>query len=379
MTRILRRISLPRLLILCTGTVAAGALAAVGASALEAGPLPAPMPLAKALYTVAHAARPAGLSAQVTYTDHLFEGAALAEGGQGGGLASSPLVKGASGRIWISSGRVRVDLEATGGDTEIVLAKRELTIYDVASNTVYRLALPQSPAHQGAAGDEGRAHQRATMDGPSLAQIESALSRLSSRVRLSGAEPTDVAGRPAYMVRIAPKQSGSLIGELALAFDSTYGTPLRTALYSVKSPSAALELALSEVSYGAIGEEVFDLPIPAGARVVQLGRAGNAKGQPAPAAGAGSGSGAQAQARPAISRIGSGVTSVLEFKSAAKAGSTGPETHALGGEKVRIDGAVARQLATELGTILTLERGGYEYIFAGALEPGAVQAAAAGG
>lgn len=387
MSAILRRISLARLLLLCSGAIAAGALVAVGASALEAGPVPARKPLAQALYAVLHGPHPAGLSARVTYTDHLFEGASLAEGGQGGGLASSPLVKGASGRIWISGGQVRMDLEAAQGDTEVVLAKRELTIYDVATNTVYRLALPSRAAAGSTPGGEARGHRGAAQDQPTLAQIESALARISAHAQISGAEPTDVAGRPAYMVQLAPREGGSLIGELAVSFDSTYGTPLRTALYAVKNPIPALELALSEVSYAAIGEEVFSLPIPAGAKVVELAHGGS-KGSSVQPAGPGPNARVNGRAggarqsgtgRPAISHLGRGITSVLELKIPVRAGASGSQSKALGGEKVSIDGVSAHQLATELGTILTLQRGGYEYVFAGALQPAAVQAAAAHG
>ncbi|HLI33093.1 MAG TPA: hypothetical protein VKU89_10205 [Solirubrobacteraceae bacterium] len=381
MSGILRRISTARLVALCASVIAVIALAAVGAAALEAGPVPARKPLAQALYAILHGAHPPALSARVTYSDHLFEGASLSEGGQGGGLASSPLVKGAGGRIWISGDHLRIDLESSQGDTEIVLAAHELTIYDVAANSVYRLSLPQGKA-EGPAESEAGGHHGAGGSAPTLAQIESALARISRHVQLSGAQPIDVSGRAAYMVQVAPKEGGSLIGELQLAFDATYGTPLRTALYATGNPTPALELALSEVSYAPIAEALFKLPIPSEAKVVELNRSGAATGASTPAGpgplprGSGKGS---AAGRPTISRIGSGITAVLELKAPAKAGASGSQAHSLGGERVSFDGVVAHQLATELGTILTFERNGYEYVFAGALQPAALQAAAAHG
>ncbi|HWX51910.1 MAG TPA: hypothetical protein VNY34_01375, partial [Solirubrobacteraceae bacterium] len=46
--------------------------------------------------------------------------------------------------------------------------------------------------------------------------------------------------------------------------------------------------------------------------------------------------------------------------------------------KVKIGSATASELRTELGTILTFERGGVRYVLAGAVQPAAVEALARG-
>ena len=53
---------------------------------------------------------------------------------------------------------------------------------------------------------------------------------------MSGATPSDVAGQPAYTVRVSPNEGGSLFGSVELSFDADNGVPLRAAIYSSTSP-----------------------------------------------------------------------------------------------------------------------------------------------
>src|SRR5271154_2190485 len=136
---ILRRISLSRLLLLCGLVVAIGVSATAIASALDAGPTPAPKPLADAIHDALTAPSVEGVSASVTLTDHLLEGASLAGGGHSGELTSNPLITGASGRLWIAKdGRVRLELQSQKGDTQILYDGHTLSVYDASTNTLYR-------------------------------------------------------------------------------------------------------------------------------------------------------------------------------------------------------------------------------------------------
>ena len=88
-----------------------GSLAAIGLAA-GSGPVPGPAKLATAVHGALAAPPVEGVSATVTLTDHLVEGANLASGGgEAGQLSSSPLLSGASGRLWIAKdGRARLEL-----------------------------------------------------------------------------------------------------------------------------------------------------------------------------------------------------------------------------------------------------------------------------
>jgi outer membrane lipoprotein-sorting protein len=150
---ILRRLPISRLLLLCVLVIAVGVSATALAFALDSGPIPPPKPLADAVHDALAAAPVEGVSASVQLTDHLLEGASLAgAGGEAGQLASSPLLTGASGRLWIAKdGRVRLELQAEKGDTQILYDGHTASMYDAASNTLYRYAIP---AKEGAGGSD---------------------------------------------------------------------------------------------------------------------------------------------------------------------------------------------------------------------------------
>ena len=67
---------------------------------------------------------------------------------------------------------------------------------------------------------------------PSIARIQQALDKLAGHVTLSGAIAGDVAGQPAYTVRVSPKHDGGLLGAVELAFDANHAVPLRVAVLS---------------------------------------------------------------------------------------------------------------------------------------------------
>jgi outer membrane lipoprotein-sorting protein len=372
----LRRISLTKLLLLCGATVLIGVSATALALALGSGPTPPAAPLAQAIHVALTGARSnsiEGFSASIKLTDHLVEGSELANagGGQGGGIASNPLLTGGSGRLWVSrDGRVRLELQAEKGDTELVYDGHTVTIYDASSNTVYRY----TPAKQ-EGGWTGYAPLKKTDGGdtgdhevPSVAKIEEAIAKVHKHAGLSGATPTDVGGRAAYTVRLSPSESGSLIGGAELSFDAANGLPLRAAVYSSTTASPVIELATEGVSYGPVADSIFTISPPPGATVKELKL-------PSHSAAA---HGHHDGAKPNVTSSGHGITAVgvLSEKASGKdAGSSG-ETGGL--PTVKINGITATELRTELGTILTFERTGIRHVLAGAVEPSAVETVAKG-
>jgi len=250
---ILRRISLSRLLLLCAFTVALGASATALAFALGSGAKPPAKPLGQAVHDALAAPQVEGVSANIKLTDNLLEGANLASGsgGEAGQLSQSPLLSGASGRLWISKdGRVRLELQAEKGDTQVLYDGHTVTVYDAASNTLYRYT---PPAHEGEA---STAAPDKPGEIPSAPKIEEAVAK-AEHVNISGATPSNVAGQPAYTVRVTPKESGSLLGAAELSWDADNGVPLRAAVYSSSSSTPVTELAASEVSFGPVASSIF--------------------------------------------------------------------------------------------------------------------------
>jgi outer membrane lipoprotein-sorting protein len=373
MSSLLRRLPLNRLLLLCGALLAIGAGGAAVASAVSTGPEPAAKPLAQAVHDAFSAAPVEGVTASIQYTDRLFEGASLAgAGGDGGSLASSPLVQGASGRLWVAKdGRVRLELQADGGDTEVVLDNHVVSIYGVAPNTVYRYTVPQRSAAEPSAPEQ--AHEP-----PTVAKIEEAISHLNEHAVVSGATPANIAGQPAYTVRVSPRETGSLLGGAELSWDAVHGVPLRAAVYSSSNPAPVVELAATEISYGPVESSVFEIKPQADAKIVELGHGGEAPGAgatpgtPQPPSPTTSG-----ESHPTVKTVGQGITSVLVAESPAQSGS-GSTSVPSGMQKVNINGTTASELPTALGTLLSFERAGVRYLLVGAVKPGAVEAVARG-
>lgn len=257
MTR-LRTISTRRLLVLCAlAVLGLAGVATIAVAATGGGPTPPPKPLAQALHDAATAPAPAGLTARVSFTNSLIDASGVAAG-------RNPLLAGADGRLWISgSGDVRLELQSQGGggDAQLVLRGDELTIYDAASSTVYRATLPADHADDRAA---------APKEPPTLAAVKRALSRLAGVATIGEATPVNIAGREAYSVRFGPRRDGGLVDGAALAWDAQNGVPLRAAVYAVGHNDPVLELAATDVSFGAVDDATFAISPPPDATVVDL-------------------------------------------------------------------------------------------------------------
>jgi outer membrane lipoprotein-sorting protein len=368
---ILRRLPIARLLLLCGLAAAVGVSATALAFALGTGPKPPAKSLPQAIHDALGAPPVEGVSASVTLTNHLLEGANLATGseqGSGGGIASSPLLTGASGRLWIAKdGRARLELQAEKGDTQVIYDGHTISIYDAASNTLYRYT---PKAHEDATTpDSGGA--AAKHEVPSVAKIEEAIAHIAKHADVSGASPSDVAGAPTYTVHISPKESGSLIGGAELSFDADNGAPLRAAIYSSTSSSPVIELAATEVSFGPVADSVFQFTPPADAKIEELSLPSHTHAKH---------TSEDSASNPKLTPHGSGITTigVLESKipAGSKAGATSESTSGL--PKVSINGASASELRTELGTLLTFERSGVRYLLAGAVGSSSIEALARG-
>jgi outer membrane lipoprotein-sorting protein len=374
---ILRRLPLSRLLLLCAVVIGVGVSATALAFAVGSGPVPQPKPLAEAVHDALAAPPVDGASASVVWTNHLLEGANLAGTGvQGGGgeLLSSPLVTGASGRLWIAKdGHVRLELQSESGDTQVLSDGHTLQVYDAASNTLYRYT---PPAHEAASPPPAGPAEPAPPDQhevPTVAKIQEAISHLEQHWDVSGATPTDVAGQPAYTVRVSPKEGGSLLAGTELSWSAENGVPLRAAVYSTESSSPAIELAASEVSFGPVESSVFSFTPPASAKVEEVSF-GNGSGTSS--SGATGTSGPTDTEKPTLTTHGQGPSTIAVLETKTKPGESTSTLEHL--PKVTINGASASELRTELGTLLTFVRSGVRYVVAGAVPTPAVEEVARG-
>jgi outer membrane lipoprotein-sorting protein len=370
---ILRRLPLSRLLLLCGLVVAIAIGATALALAVGSGPTPPPKPLPEAVHD-ALAARAGGnpvqgVSARIQLTNHLIEGADLAAGGASGQLASSPLLTGASGRLWIAAdGRTRIELQSENGDSQLMYDGHTVSLYDATSNTLYRYTPKQG---QGAAAQSPASQNSATADHgsiPTVAEVQEAIARAGTYATFSGATPTDVAGQPAYTVRISPAHDGGLIDGAELSWDAVHGVPLRAAIYSSTSSSPVIELAVTDISYGAVDSSTFNFTPPANAKIQEVEPPTKDEAQAQDQAGHNDGS------APKLGTHGEGLAGIAVIEGQAK-GSDGKSATSLpeGLPQKDINGATATELPTALGTLLSFERNGIRYLLVGSVTPAAIE------
>jgi outer membrane lipoprotein-sorting protein len=385
--RFLRTLSTRSLVVVA----AAIAVLAIGGAAIAVAAsggrreTPPPKPLANALHDALNSSEPAGITARVKFTNNLFPSGALL------GNIASALMSGASGRLWIADdGRGRIELQSNAGDVQIVWTPKQLTAYDASSNTVYRVELPAGLP------DASDAHQP-----PTLARISDFLTQLAQHADVSGAQPDNVAGRPAYRVAISPKHDGGLLGSAQLAWDAVQGVPLRAAIYAHGVAAPVLELKATEVSFGPVSSTDVDVAPPAGAKVVDLtppSKAGEKGPESKPITGidavrtaagfpvtapdtlvglplrdARLVGGSDSKAALLVYGQGLGAIVVVERKAGGSAGPPGPLDSL---PRVSLDGVTGHEFATQLGTALQWERNGVAYVQVASLPPSAAEAAA---
>ncbi len=397
----LRRLPTRKLLAMIAGVVVlAGSVTAVAVAALGgAGPVPPGKELAAAIHDAISGPKINGVTARIQFTNSLIDSSSLP--------ASTPLLKGASGRLWASNdGHLRLELQSSRGDTEILVAPGSFSLFDSASNTVYKGTLPTPKP---AAGAPEPAHQP-----PTLQTISDALTSVMDKVGVSKANPTDIGGAAAYSVTFTPKHAGGLLGRAELAFAALNGAPLRFAVYAQGTTSPVLELTATQVSFDAPAAGDLTVSPPANAKVVELSQmtgAGEAK------AGATHARTAAEKAKAATAPVSLpftldapnalaglpktavklvnlgnkpaalvtygqhlGAIVVLERQAAAKAAPAKPTTTSPDSAlpTVSIKGATGTEIATALGTLLKFDRGGISYVVVGSVLPAAAEAAARG-
>jgi hypothetical protein len=391
--RFLRTVSTQRLLAILAGlilAIAGGTAIAVAAS--NGGPVPPRESLAKALHQAASAPTVSGITARITFTNHLIDSTDI----QG----SDPILNGASGRLWLSttSHRMRLELQGQNGDAQVEVADGAFSIYDPTSNTLYKGTLPKQSSSD-----------KKTEPIPTVAQIQSNLNRLMQHINLAGPLPRNVAGQPAYKVEVSPKHDGGLLGDVQLAWDAARGVPLGIAVYSRDSSSPVLELKATDISYGPVSSGDLSIKAPAGAKVVRVSPSSdraakmNAKKRHAEVTGP-----AAVQSRlpftlaapdklvglprqsvelldwgghpAALVTYGQGLGGIAVIEQSAQGQ---PQQSQRGGDHaglslptVSINGHSGQELATALGTVIRVRSGAVDYTVLGSVPPTAAEAAA---
>jgi outer membrane lipoprotein-sorting protein len=385
--KIFRTLHTKHLVLILVGAavIAVGGASIAVASGGGGGSTPPQTSLADAIHNALTATKPSGVTGSIQFTNNLFPSGSIL------GQATSALMSGASGRFWANDTGGRIELQSDAGDVQITWNDTKATIYDASSNTAYTFDLPQQ-----------QSSTSTTDQPPSVDQITTFLNGLSQNWNVSGAQPDNIAGEPAYTVKISPSHDGGLLGSAQLAWDAANGVPLKVEIYAQGASTPALALDVTNISFGDVANSDVQVSPPAGANIVDLssqtqGSGGGTSQTPAVTGLAAVQAAAPfpvtapdslvgltrrdvrlvgaSDSRSAVATYGQGLGAIIVVERASKgsSGTPGP----LGAlPTVSINGVTGHELSTQLGTVLTWDKGGVTYILAGSVPSSAAEAAA---
>jgi outer membrane lipoprotein-sorting protein len=339
------------------GGAAAGTIAATAEPSL-------PERSAAQLLVDVQNARVDGLSGTVVQTADLKLPAlpGLTEGQQGGAELMNLVAGSNTARVWYAGeDKMRLALLGALGETDVIRNGTDVWVWRSQNKTATHLTVPADRSAQPQALPTGV---------PSTPQeaADAALAAISPTTEVTTTGAAEVAGRPAYELVLAPKDTASLIGQVRMAIDAEERIPLRVDVYARGANDPAFRVAFQQISFTVPDDEQFRFNPPAGTKVEtatpeQLEREHAGK---APEAKRPSGT----EAEPTV--VGEGWTSVLVAKLPKQDGAQGgSEADMLAGvveSLPKVSGAwgSGRLLSSALFTALITDDG---RVLAGAVAP----------
>lgn len=207
---------------------------------------------------------------------------------------------------------------------------------------------------------------------PAITPAEAAtklLATIDSSTKVTVVDTARVAGRDAYQLRLTPKATGSLVGDVTLSVDAKTGLPLAASITAAGKTDPAFSVGFSSISFDTPKASLFDFTPPSDAQVSEKNvTSADLKASPDAAAPKAS------SAEPTV--IGTGWSAIVTLPAgkALPAGKKAPADQAalLNQLTQKVDGG--RALSTALLSVLLTDDG---RVFAGAVSVAQLQAAAA--
>jgi hypothetical protein len=336
MTGWVRRASTTRLVVVAAVLVVVALGVAAAAFAMGGGASAPPATDLRSLVATQLAGQPpAGVTAHVTFRNDL--------------VSSST----AEGQLWWTGMDLRLDLTSAHGAVELAVKDGVATVYKPGEKVAYRL-------------EPGQGSSPATGGSPPKLFEGDVMGQLSKYVAFGDPQPTVAGGRPAYSIRVSPRDRSSLLDAVLLTVDAQKPVPLGIDVLASGTANPVLSLQLSDVQYGAVDASVFDLKLPDGVKVEQVTPpSADSLGSKLDGAAAGVsfpptlGGLALAKRDHGFAVYGRGLGSIVVAAHTADAN------------------AASHVVETPLGTVVTVRRGDVLYIVAASLPRATVEAAAA--
>ncbi|GAB1640314.1 LolA family protein [Krasilnikovia sp. MM14-A1259] len=201
-----------------------------------------------------------GLSGTIVQTADL--GLPAMPGLTAGSTDLTKLVTGSNtARVWYAGeDRMRVAAQGVLGETDVIRNGRDVWLWRSRDNTATHVTLPR----------DGDQKPKALPSGvPSTPQeaAAAALAAIDPTTQVTTTGAAKVAGRDAYELVLAPRDTASLVGQVRLAIDAKVHIPLRVDVYAKDATAPAVRVAFQQISFTAPDAEQFTFNPPAGAKV----------------------------------------------------------------------------------------------------------------
>jgi hypothetical protein len=369
------------------------AMTAVIRAAASGGPLPARS--ATTLVADLATTNIAGVSGTVTERADLGLPALPDVGGDGSADWTQLLSGSHTLRVWSAGPAMsRVALLGSLGESDIIRNGPDVWTWSSADNTATHLRLPSIGAATPGSPAPGLPRGLTSNLAPLLSKLLPAtpqqaaaeiLAALSPTTSVRNAGAVSVAGRSAYELVIAPRDTASLVASIRMDIDGSEHVPLRLRVFAKGHASPAFEIGFTQVSFDRPDASVFDFSPPAGATVTQIPTPSLKRPSTTPTP--------NDATAPRVSVIGTGWTAIVEVKGQPPGPSmrygdiSGPSPEQTNNDPGSTLGAIiahlptvsgswgtGRLLTTRLLSVLITNDG---RVFAGAVAPSALYAAAA--
>jgi outer membrane lipoprotein-sorting protein len=167
-------------------------------------------------------------------------------------------------RVWYAGAdKARVAVLSTLGETDLIRNGTDVWMWNSQANTATNYKIPAdlgkdtAPVPAAPAGLPSTPADAAAM---ALAAIDP-----TTAVTTTGA--AKVAGRDAYELVLAPRDTASLVGQVRLAIDAKEHIPLRVDVFAKDATAPAIRVGFEQVSFTVPDAEQFTFNPPPGAKV----------------------------------------------------------------------------------------------------------------
>lgn len=202
-------------------------------------------------------------------------------------------------KVW-SAGpdKVRVAVLGDLAESDLIRNGTDLWLWSSAKNTAAHATLPTP----GSAPTPNEPNNLPTTPQEAANEI---LALVGPSTSVAVGDPVTVAGRSAYQLVVAPKDSTSLVHNITIAVDSANHVPLRVQVYAKNYSPPAFAIGFTQVSFSKPADSVFAFTPPAGAKVTQLN---------APMIHQNQGPGGSGSGKPKVATTGSAWTTIVAVR-----------------------------------------------------------------